>query len=141
MFSTEGFRIAKAKVKDRAGFPDYVEYLKGLGISYYESFLEYGEAHYYSKNGFKSSIGRRYVGIQVAETSDSKQFLVHLKEFDEAKFDYLTFCNHCANCGVYKWIVSIDDMTTTYYNKMGEVVYKENIPATKTSKKLVHDRE
>ncbi len=139
MFSTEGFRIAKAKVKDRAGFPGYVAHLKEIGISYYENFLEYGEAHYFSKNGFKSSIGKRYVGIKVADTSDSKQFLIHLKEFDEAKFDYLTFCNHCANCGVEKWIVSIEDMTITYYNKAGEVIYKENIPATPDSKKLELD--
>jgi uncharacterized protein YbcV (DUF1398 family) len=129
MFSTEGFRIAKAKVKDRAGFPEYVDYLKNLGISYYENFLEYGEAHYYSKNGFKSSIGRRYVGITVADKSDRDLFLQCLHEFDEAKFDYLTFCNHCANCGIEKWIVSIDNMTTTYYNKVGEEIYTESIPA------------
>ena len=136
MLSSESFKNAKSNIQGRAGFPVYVESLKSLGISYYENFLEYGEAHFYSKNGYKSSIGKRYVGIDVAELSNTEQFLKHLYEYDEDKFDYLTFCKHCADAGVYKWIVSIDEMSCTYYDKSGKAIYKEGIPARVYEKRL-----
>jgi uncharacterized protein YbcV (DUF1398 family) len=44
------------------------------------------------------------------------------------KTDYLTFCNDCAKSGIEKWIVRLEEMTCTYYDKAGNDILVEKIP-------------
>ena len=136
MFSIERFRIMRAKVKTIDDFPEFIQNLKRTGIAYYETYLEDGRADYYSKEGIKVSTPRKYGGINVADRSEYIQVLMGLELFGQDKTDYLTFCNDCAKNGVDKWVISIEEMSCTCYNKAGEIIFKEKIPARATNEKV-----
>jgi uncharacterized protein YbcV (DUF1398 family) len=41
----------------------------------------------------------------------------------------MTFLNDCAKSGVEKWIVVMDGMTCSYYDKAGNEIVAEIIPS------------
>jgi uncharacterized protein YbcV (DUF1398 family) len=51
-----------------------------------------------------------------------------LKIHQQGKTDYITFCKDCAETGIEKWFVSLDEMTCTYYDKAGNKVLIEKVP-------------
>ena len=51
-----------------------------------------------------------------------------LKEHQQGKTDYFTFCKSCAETGIEKWVVSLIDMTCIYYDKIGNKILVEQIP-------------
>ena len=64
----------------------------------------------------------------VAHSSDKTKFKHYLKIHQQGETDYLTFCKHCAETGIEKWIVCLDKMTCTYYDKAGNEILVEEIP-------------
>lgn len=57
-----------------------------------------------------------------------KKFKHYLKIHQQGQMDYATFCKHCAETGVEKWIVNLNIMTCTYYGKDGNELLVEHIP-------------
>lgn len=51
------------------------------------------------------------------------------KRNQQEQTDYYTFCKDCAATGIEKWIVDLNKMTCTYYNKTGEEILVEEIPS------------
>ena len=127
MFSLERFKELKANVKHRDDFPVFVQALKKTGISYFETFLEDGHADYYTNDGIKVSTAREYAGISLAEKSDNELLEKSIQLFQKDDIDYLTFCNSCAKSGVEKWVVSMGEMSCSYHNKEGDIMFVETI--------------
>ena len=46
----------------------------------------------------------------------------------QGETDYFIFCNHCAETGIEKWNVNLEQMTCTYYVKIGNEILVENVP-------------
>jgi uncharacterized protein YbcV (DUF1398 family) len=40
----------------------------------------------------------------------------------------MTFCSDCAKSGIEKWIVCMEKMTCTYFDKAGNEMLEEMIP-------------
>jgi len=128
MFTVEQIKAAHSKVKSGADFPAYIQDLKKLGVTGYETFVSDGHTNYYGAAAYKTSSTARYDILKIAEESNAEQFKTDLKEHQKGKTDYPTFCKDCAKSGKEKWRVSIGKMTCTYYDKAGNEILVEGIP-------------
>ena len=54
-----------------------------------------------------------------------KSFFHHQK----GETDYFTYCKHCDETGIGNWLMDLKKMTCTYYDKAGNEILVENIPA------------
>ncbi len=128
MFTAEQIKSAHSKVKSGADFPAYIQDIKQLGVTHYEVAVANGNADYYGTNNNKISTEAKYENLIIAEHSNAEQFKADLIAHQQGKTDFLTFCNDCAKSGIEKWVISMDKMTCTYYNKAGEEILVEAIP-------------
>lgn len=128
MFTIEQIKAAHSKVKSGADFPAYIQDIKKLGVTFYETYVIDGHTDYFGKNEGKTSSPAKYEDLTVGEVSNAEQFKADLKAHQQGKTDYSTFCNDCAKSGIEKWAVSMDKMTCTYYDKTGNEILVEQIP-------------
>jgi uncharacterized protein YbcV (DUF1398 family) len=128
MFTIEQIKAAHSKVKSGADFPAYIKEIKQLGVTYYETFVSDGHTDFSSSDNYKATAPAKYTELTIAETSNTEQFKVELKEHQQGKTDYLTFIGRCAKFGIEKWAVSMSQMTCTYFDKAGHKVLVEIIP-------------
>lgn len=128
MFTLEQIKEKHGKVKSGADFPAYIQDIKKLGVSAYETFVIDGHTDYHGSSGYKMATVGRLERLSIAEESNAEQFKADLKAHQQGKTDYTTFCQDCAKSGIEKWIVSIKNMTCAYYDKAGNEVLVEQIP-------------
>jgi uncharacterized protein YbcV (DUF1398 family) len=128
MFTIDQIKKAHSKVKSGADFPSYIQEIKKLGVTFYETYVRDGHTDYFGANDYKTSTPAKYTEMTVADTPNSKQFQLELKEHQQGKTDFLTFISSCASFGIEKWAVNIDKMTCTYYDKAGNEILVEEIP-------------
>jgi uncharacterized protein YbcV (DUF1398 family) len=128
MFTLDQIKTAHSKVKSGADFPNYIQELKKLGISNYETFVSDGHTDFYGTNNYKISTPSRYEILTISDKSNATQFSKELKEHQQGKSDYPYFCAMSARTGVEKWAVDMSKMTCTYFDKAGSEVLKEIIP-------------
>lgn len=128
MFTVEQIQTAHSKVKSGADFPAYIQDIKKLGVTHYETFVTDGHTDYYGENDYKTTSPARYEPLNIALTVNAEQFKKDLKDHQQGKTDYPTFIKGCATFGIEKWTVSLDEMTCTYYGKQGNKILLEEIP-------------
>lgn len=129
MFTIEQIKAAHSKVKSGADFPNYVQDIIKLGVTFYETYVSDGHTDYYGKDHYTMSSDAKYEELVIAGRGNIMQFENDLKAHQHGKTSYLTFCNNCAESGVEKWAVCMDKMTCTYYDKAGNKMLVEMIPA------------
>lgn len=128
MFTVEQIEQAHKKVKSGADFPKYIQEIKGIGVMSFETWVKDSHTEYFGKNGFQTKSNPKYENLKIANISDKRQFVNYLKIHQKGETDYLTFCKHCAETGIEKWVVNLDKMTCTYYDKAENEILVENIP-------------
>jgi uncharacterized protein YbcV (DUF1398 family) len=128
MFTVEQIRHAHSRVKSGADFPDYIQDLIKLGVVSYETFVSDGHTDYYGRDGYKTASAARYEPLVVAEFPNAGSFKADLAAHQQGKTDYPAFCRDAAREGVEKWVVVMDRMTCTYYDKAGKEMLEERIP-------------
>ena len=65
----------------------------------------------------------------IADETNAIEFKNYLKIHQQGETDYYTFCNHCAETGIEKWIVDLHKMTCIYYDKQQNEILVEVIPS------------
>ena len=128
MFTIEQIKAAHSKVKSGADFPEYITDIKQLGVTGYETYVSDGHTDYYGENNFKSSTPAKYDALIISESSNAEQFRNDLKAHQCGETNYPTFCSDCAKSGTEKWIVSMNQMACTYYDKNRKEILVEAIP-------------
>lgn len=128
MFTENQIKETHSKVKSGAEFPAYIQDLKLLGVTYYEVFVKDRRAIYYGANDYKVTIFTIDETLQIAEKHNELQFKSDLKSHQNGKTDYCTFCKDCAKSGIEKWVIFMDDMTCTYFDRTGNKILVEQIP-------------
>ena len=129
MFTIQQIHEAHAKVKSGADFPKYMQDIIALGVTSFETFVFDNHTHYYGINDFQiASVGFSET-LTIADESNVEQFKSDLKSHQQGNTDYMTFLNDCAKSGVEKWIVVMDKMTCSYYDKAGNEMVVEVIPS------------
>jgi uncharacterized protein YbcV (DUF1398 family) len=129
MFSLKAILDAHAKVKSGADFPAYINELKQLGVEYYDTAVSDGKTNYFGINEYSIATEAQYLALSVAPKSNASQFKEFLLLHQQGKSDYPTFCKQAADCGVEKWRVDLKGMSCTYFNKEGQAILSEAIPA------------
>ncbi len=128
MFTIAQIKQAHSKVQSGADFPAYIQEIKALGVTGYEAFVADGHINYWGANGYQTSAGPKYSELVIAELADKDQFQADLKEHQQGNTDYPTFCSDCAKSGIEKWVIVMNEMTCTYYDRSGNLVLTEVIP-------------
>lgn len=128
MFTLEQIELAHNKVKSGADFPTYIQEIKEIGIKSFETWVTDSHTRYFGKNEFQTKSQPKYDRLTIAPMSDKNKFNNYLKIHQEGETDYLTFCKHCAETGIEKWIVDLEEMTCTYYDEAQNEILIENIP-------------
>ena len=128
MFTVEQIKAAHSKVKLGADFPAYIQEIKLLGVTHYESYVSDGHIDYHGTDNYTAKVPSKYSILAIAEIQNAEQFKTDLKAHQQGKTDYLTFCNDCSKSGIEKWVVCMDKMTCTYFDKAGKEILSEVIP-------------
>ncbi len=128
MFTLEQIADAHKKVTSGAAFTAYIQELKGMGVTYYETFVRDGHTSYSGRNNYKITSKAKYNPLGLAATSNETQFKNGLRAHQKGKTDYPTFCKDAAKSGIEKWAVCLEEMTCTYYDTAGNKVLVEDIP-------------
>ena len=128
MFTIQQIHEAHSKVKSGADFPKYMQDIIALGVTSFETFVFDNHTNYYGKDNFQTSSEGFLEALTIADESNIEQFKADLKAHQQGKTDYMTFLNDCAKSGVEKWIVVMDKMTCSYYDKSGNEMVVETIP-------------
>ena len=128
MFTAEHIQAAHSKVKSGADFPAYIQEIKALGVTHYETYVADGHIDYHGANNHTAKVPAKYDAMAIADVVKVEEFKTELRAHQEGKTDYLTFINMCATVGIEKWAIDMDKMTCTYYDKTGNEVLVEAIP-------------
>jgi uncharacterized protein YbcV (DUF1398 family) len=128
MFSLEQIKKAHSSVKTGADFPAYIQEMKKIGVRSYEHFVADGHITYYGLSDFNLSGAPKWDSVPIALRGQKEKLEREIKIHQEGRTDYLTFCRHSAEAGVEKWIVDIQNMMCTYYDRAGAEMVAEPIP-------------
>ncbi len=128
MFTVEQIKTAHSKVKSGADFPIYIQEIKKLGVTAFETWVIDSHTEYFGRDEYHTKSERKYDNLVISNNSDKEKFIYYLKIHQEGKTDYFDFCKHCAETGIEKWFVSLDEMACTYYDRAGNEILVENIP-------------
>ncbi|RTY88008.1 DUF1398 domain-containing protein [Flavobacterium sp. GT3R68] len=128
MFTVEQIKTAHSKVKSGADFPAYIQEIKKLGVTYYETFVTDGHTDYFGADDYRTSSPSKYEALAITETPNSEQFKIDIQAHQQGKTNYPTFCTDCAKSGIEKWTVCMSKMTCTYYDKARNEILVEEIP-------------
>lgn len=134
MFTIDQIRTAHAKVKSGADFPAYIQEIKKLGVKQYTNFVTDGHTVYQGEDGSTVESPAKYASLPVASTGQPDQLAIILREHQQGQTDYPTFCRQAANAGVDTWIVDLEQMSCTYYDKAGNNLLAEEIPVASGEK-------
>lgn len=129
MFTVEQIELAHSKIKSGAEFPKYIQDIKEIGVTAFETWVFDSHTEYFGANDFQTKSKPKYESLAIALNSDKDKFSQYLKIHQKGETDYFTFCKHCAETGIEKWIVDLDKMTCIYYDKAANEILIENVPS------------
>lgn len=128
MFTVNQIEEAHSKVKSGADFPKYIQEIKELGVTEFETWVKDSHTVYSGNNDFKTNSLPQYDVLQISDEVKSDEFIQKLKSHQKGETNYYTFCKDCADNGIEKWTVNLDKMTCTYYDKSNNEILVEKIP-------------
>jgi uncharacterized protein YbcV (DUF1398 family) len=85
MFTVDQIKAAHSKVKAGADFPAYIQDIKKMGVSFYETFVNDGHTDYYGANGYKTSAVAKYGSLTIAHSSNIERFKKDIKAHQQGK--------------------------------------------------------
>lgn len=127
-FTINDIKSAHQKVKSGADFPQYIKEIKGLGVSHYTTYVDDGNTEYFDADNQSAQTGSKYDALIISEKVNLDNFKIRLKLHQQGGTDYMTFCNDCAENGVEGWVMNLDEMTCTYFDKERNDILIEQIP-------------
>jgi uncharacterized protein YbcV (DUF1398 family) len=128
MFTIEQIELAHRKIKSGAGFPLFIQELKEIGVIAFETYVKDSHTEYFGNNNFQTNSPGKYDELVIQNNCKKDQFIEYLKIHQKGETDYFTFCKHCAETGIEKWIVDLNKMTCVYFDIVGNEILKEKIP-------------
>ena len=129
MFTITQIKEAHSKVKSGSDFPVYIQDLIELGVQGYDIFVNDGHEEYFGSDNYRVAATKTYDTIVIAPLANKERFIEFLVMHQDGQTDYLTFCNHAAQCGIAKWSVNIIEMTCTYFDQSNSAILIEKIPS------------
>lgn len=128
MFTVAQIEDAHSKVKSGADFPKYIQEIKSLGVRAFETWVKNSHTEYFGEGNFSIKSEPMYEALTIGEKSDKVLFENRLRVHQQGQTDYFNFCKDCAETGVEKWFVDLDEMTCSYFDLAGDKILVEKIP-------------
>ena len=128
MFTLGQIKQTHARVKSGADFPKYIQEINSLGVIQYTFLVTDGNTVFTGSNNFIITSEPIYPQLEIAESGDKEKFKSYLKIHQQGQTDFITFCRHCAETGVEKWIVDTAERTCSYFDLTGKQILTEIIP-------------
>ncbi|QAA80352.1 DUF1398 domain-containing protein [Aequorivita sp. H23M31] len=128
MFTIEQIDLVHSKVKSGADFPQYIQEIKELGVMAFETWVADSHTLYFGKDNFRIESSPQYEELKISDITDKEKFEKYLKIHQKGETDYFTFCKHCSETGIEKWIVDLEKMTCIYYDKDENEILIEKVP-------------
>jgi len=128
-FTIEQIEQAHDKVKSGADFPEYIQEIKQMGVTAFETWVFDSHTDYFGKDNYKAKSQPKYQNLEIVKNSNKEKFSRLLKIHQRGESDYFTFCQQCAETGIEKWFVNLDKMTCTYYDTAEKEILVEIIPS------------
>ena len=128
MFTIQQIEAAHSRVKSGADFPKYIQEIKAIGVIAFETWVVDSHTDYLGKEDFRTQSNAMYEKLTIANSSDKAKFIEYLKRHQQGATDYFTFCKDCAETGIEKWVVNLEKMTCTYFDKEQNEILVEIIP-------------
>ena len=128
MFTLEQIVLAHSKLKSGAEFPKYIQEIKEIGVIAFETWVYDSHTEYFGKENFRIQSKPIYEELHIVAHTDKGKFEDYLKIHQRGGTDYLTFCKHCAETGIKRWVVNLEKMTCIYYDKEDREILIENVP-------------
>ena len=129
MFTIAQIKEAHSSVKSGADFPAYIQDLIQLGVKGYDTFVNDGHIEYFGADNYRAVATDTYNNITTSLSANKERFIEFLVMHQDGQTDYLTFCNHAAQCGIARWSVNIVEMTCTYFDLSDAPILIEKIPS------------
>ena len=89
-------------MKSGADFPEYIQEIKLMGVTAYETWVFDNHTDYFGKDNYQAKSQLKYTELTIAEKSNKEKFSQFLKIHQQVETDYFTFCHHCAETGIEK---------------------------------------
>jgi len=131
MFTLSQIHQASDKVKSGADFPQFIQDLKSIGVTRYDSFVSNGKTVYYGADSFTLVDKEKYPVMKIALVSSAEKLKQAILIHQQGQTDYPTFCRQAADAGVEKWTTDTVGMTVSYFDKHGNKLNSEPIPSPK----------
>lgn len=128
MFTVEQIKAAHGKVKSGADFPNYVQEIKALGLIRYEYIVADGCTVYYGNNNYTTEAPPIYPEKRINPISSASTIEQVIRQHQQGKSDFLTFCQLSADAGVHHWEVNTQTMLCTYFDIDNKPMLAEPIP-------------
>lgn len=128
MFTVAQIELAHSRIKSGAEFPKYIQKIKALGVAALETWVADSRTIYFGKEGFTAESKPKYDALAIAPHCNKDKFIQYLKIHQRGETDYFTFCRHCAETGIQKWVVNLEQMTCVYYDGGDHEVLMEFLP-------------
>ena len=109
--------------------PKYIQEIKSLGVIGFDTWVKDSKTDYFGENNFKISSLPKYDELTILDNTNGEDFMIKLRAHQQGKTDYFTFCKDCAETGIEKWVVNLNEMTCIYFDKKGNEILVEQIPA------------
>jgi uncharacterized protein YbcV (DUF1398 family) len=128
MFTIEQIQELAKKVKSGKDFPQLVQDLKNLGVTYYDNYVSDGKTNYFGAGNFSIEGKSKYPAMGINHEGSAEKLKHALKIHQAGETDYPTFCKDAAIAGVEKWRTDMNEMTVTYFDKKNNALVVESIP-------------
>jgi len=109
-------------------FPKLVREYRKMGIVTNIYNIETGLIIYENKSGKQIKDSGIKVNFEIIQSAVYEQALLSLQRNQKGESDFLTFCEEIGRAGIYKWVVDLENMTCSYYDKKENIVISEKVP-------------
>ena len=99
-----------------------------MGVEIFETWVWDSHTCYLRTDNYILESMPQYDHFPISENPNKEHFTTYLKNHQQGMTDYNTFCIHCAETGIEKWVAHLHKRTCTYYDKQGNETLVEQIP-------------
>jgi len=128
-FTEQNIRAIYARPRTGADFPGLIRGLKSIGIVSYDHVIESGANVFHGASGETRLLGNMGPAFPVTPQSNVELLKGIISDHQRVLTDYSALCRLVGEAGVEKWVCDLMAMTCSYFDKSGNKMHVELIPA------------
>lgn len=106
-------------------FKEFVRRLKRIGVLAYDYNNQIGEFTFYGADGYQAVLPSNGLLLEPVEKADTEAAQRSVKKRLQGALEFSQFSKEMAAAGIFSWETNLEKLSVEYYNKKGEVAYRE----------------